>query len=115
MLATVLTPRQLARQVGGSIKCDSGSTVVGASRLIAKASGTAPDGDVRLLLVFLNAYGNNPQAHSITVVAFHPEVFRVSFFSIGNGGSLLASSSKDNTRVELVKVELDFYGYRVYG
>ena len=33
----------------------------------------------------------------------------------GNGGTLLASSSKDNTRVVLVKVEIDFYGYRVYG
>ena len=32
------------------------------------------------LLVFLNAYRNNPQAHRITVVAFHPEVFRVLYF-----------------------------------
>ena len=34
----------------------------------------------KCLLVFLNAYRNNPQAHGITVVAFHPEVFRVSYF-----------------------------------
>ena len=34
----------------------------------------------KALLVFLNAYINNPQAHGITVVAFHPEVFRVSYF-----------------------------------
>ena len=32
------------------------------------------------LLVFLNAYKNNPQAHRITVVAFQPEVFGVSYF-----------------------------------
>jgi transcription initiation factor IIF auxiliary subunit len=34
----------------------------------------------KCLLVFLNAYRNNPQVHEITVVAFHPEVFRVSYF-----------------------------------
>jgi hypothetical protein len=28
----------------------------------------------------LNVYRNNPQAHGITVIAFHPEVFRVSYF-----------------------------------
>ena len=33
-----------------------------------------------LVLVFLNAYENNLQAHGITVVAFHPKVFRVSYF-----------------------------------
>ena len=33
------------------------------------------------LLVFLNVYRNNLQAHGITVVAFHPEVFRVSYFN----------------------------------
>ena len=37
----------------------------------------------RTLLVFLNAYRNNPQVHKITVVAFHPEVFRVSYFPQG--------------------------------
>jgi hypothetical protein len=42
----VLTPQQLARQVGGSVKCDSGSTVAGATRLIAGANGTTPDGGV---------------------------------------------------------------------
>ena len=46
MLAVVSTPRQLARQVGDSVKCDSGSTVVGATRLITRASGTAPNGGV---------------------------------------------------------------------
>jgi hypothetical protein len=40
------------------------------------------------LLVFLNAYRNNPQAHGSTVVAFHPEV------------NLLSSLSMDNTRIE---------------
>jgi hypothetical protein len=34
----------------------------------------------KCLLVFLNTYRNNPQAHGITVVAFHLEVFRVSYF-----------------------------------
>ena len=47
MLAMVSTLRQLVRQVGGSVKCDSGSMVVGATRLIAGASGTAPDGGIR--------------------------------------------------------------------
>ena len=49
MLAVVLTPRQLAHQVGGSVKCDLGSTVARATRLIAGASGTTPDGGVRFL------------------------------------------------------------------
>jgi hypothetical protein len=38
MLVVVLTPRQLVRQVGGNVKCDSGSMVAGATRLIAGAS-----------------------------------------------------------------------------
>ena len=46
MLATVLTPRQLARQVGGSIKCDSSSMVVGATCLVARASSTTLDSGV---------------------------------------------------------------------
>ena len=37
----------------------------------------------KCLLVFLNAYRNNPQAHGITIVAFHPEIFRVSYFPQG--------------------------------
>jgi hypothetical protein len=49
ILATVLTPRQLAHQVGGYVKCDSGSIVARATRLITGASGTAPDGGVRFL------------------------------------------------------------------
>jgi len=44
-------------------------------------------------------YKNNPQAHGITVVAFHPEVFRVSYFPQGTKVFLLADSSKDNTRI----------------
>jgi hypothetical protein len=47
MLAVVLTPRQLVCQVGGSVKCDSGSTVARATCLIAEASGAALDGLVR--------------------------------------------------------------------
>jgi hypothetical protein len=35
------------------------------------------------VLVFLNTNRNNPQAHESTVVALHPEVFRVSYFPQG--------------------------------
>jgi hypothetical protein len=34
------------RKVGGSIKCDSGSTMAGATHLVVGASGTAPNGGV---------------------------------------------------------------------
>ena len=61
-------------------------------------------------LVFLNAYKNNPQAHRVTVVAFHPKVFRVLYFPSGTDVNLLSSSSKDNTRVELVGGRDDSYG-----
>jgi hypothetical protein len=47
MLVAVSTLRQLARPVGGSVKCDSGSTVTGATCLIVKASGAALDGGIR--------------------------------------------------------------------
>lgn len=47
MLVAVLTPRQLARQVGERIKCDSYSTVAGATCLVTGASGAALDGGVR--------------------------------------------------------------------
>ena len=46
MLAIVSTLRQLAHQVGGSVKCDLGSTVAGATCLIAGASNIALDGGV---------------------------------------------------------------------
>jgi hypothetical protein len=50
---------------------------------------------IDLLLVFLNTYKNNPQAHGITIVAFHPEVFRVSYFHEERRcKSLLASSPR---------------------
>jgi hypothetical protein len=32
------------------------------------------------VLVFLNAYRNNPQVHGITIIAFHLKVFKVSYF-----------------------------------
>jgi hypothetical protein len=35
------------------------------------------------VLVFLNTNRNNPQEHESTVVALHPEVFRVSYFPQG--------------------------------
>ena len=55
----------------------------------------------KCLLVFLNAHRKDPQAHGKTVVALHPEVFRVSYFTQGTVYILLARSSKDNTRVEM--------------
>jgi hypothetical protein len=61
-------------------------------------------------LVFLNAYRNGPQAHGITVVAFHLKVLRVSYFPQGTEVSLLFSSSKDNTRIKLVEGREDSYG-----
>ena len=36
-----------------------------------------------LMLVFLNANRNNPQAHGITIVALYLKVFRVSYFPQG--------------------------------
>ena len=64
------------------------------------------------MLVFLNTNRNNPQVHGITVVALHPEVFRVSYFSQGTEVNLLSSSSKDNPRVELIEVEIDSSGLK---
>jgi hypothetical protein len=48
--------------------------------------------------------------HGITVVAFHPEVFMVSYFSPRTEVNLLFSLSKDKPRVELIEVEIDSYG-----
>jgi hypothetical protein len=61
-------------------------------------------------VVFLNVNKENPQAHRITVVAL-PASTQGIVFSTSNGGTLLASSSKDNTRIELVRVEMDSYGF----
>jgi hypothetical protein len=66
-----------------------------------------------MLLVLLNTNRNNPQAHKSTVVALHSEVFRVSYFPQGTVVNLLSSSSKDNTRIELVEGREDSYGFRV--
>jgi hypothetical protein len=64
-------------------------------------------------LEFLNVCRNNPQAHGITIVAFHPKVFRVSYFPQGMEVNLLSSLSKDNTRIELIDGREDSYGFRV--
>ena len=82
MLAAVLTPRQLARQEGGSVKCDSGSTMAGATRLIAGASGATPDGGVRFpgefsIMVSAFALGQVLNFGSLAYIAycygeFHP-------------------------------------------
>ena len=54
---------------------------------------------LRLVLVFLNAYRNDPQAHGITVVAFYLEVFGVSYFHRERMcKSLLASSPRVTRR-----------------
>ena len=51
------------------------------------------------MLVFLNTYRINPQAQGISIVAFHPEVFRVSYFHEEQMcKSLLASSPKVTKR-----------------
>jgi hypothetical protein len=48
MLIMVSSPRQLAHLAGECVKCDSGSTVVRATRLIAGGGCVAPDGGARL-------------------------------------------------------------------
>jgi hypothetical protein len=58
----------------------------------------------KCLLVFLNAYRNNPQAHEITIVAFHPEVFRVSYFHKEQRCKSLLSSSSMVTRRKIARV-----------
>jgi hypothetical protein len=45
---------------------------------------------------------------------FHPEVFRVSYYSQGTEVLLLSNSYKDNTRVKLERVEMDSYYFWVY-
>jgi hypothetical protein len=49
MLDVVPTPQQLACQVEGSVNCDSGSMVAGATCLVTEASGIALDGGVCFL------------------------------------------------------------------
>ena len=63
-----------------------------------------------MLLVFLNINRNNLQVYGSTIVALHPKVFRVSYFPQGTEVNLLSSSSKDNTRIELVEGREDSYG-----
>ena len=61
MLATISTSRQLARQVGGNVKCDSGSTVAGATRFVAGVGDATLDGGVRF-----------PDEFSVMAGAFTP-------------------------------------------
>ena len=58
----------------------------------------------KCLLVFLNAYRNNTQAHGITVVAFHPEVFKVSYFHEERMCKSLLASSPKVTRRKIARV-----------
>jgi len=48
MLATATSLRQLVREVGERVKCDHGSTVAGATRLVTGPGDAALEGDVRL-------------------------------------------------------------------
>ena len=61
-------------------------------------------GDLCSLLVFLNAYRNNPQAHGITVVAFHLEVFRVLYFHKERMCKSLLASTPKVTRRRIARV-----------
>jgi hypothetical protein len=45
--------------------------------------------------------------------SLHPEVFRVSYFPQGTEVLFLANLSKDSTRVNLERVEMDSYGFWV--
>ena len=58
----------------------------------------------KCLLVFLNAYRNNPQAHGITIVAFHLKVFRVSYFLRERMCKSLLTSSPKITRRKIAQV-----------
>ena len=58
----------------------------------------------KCLLVFLNAYRNNPQAHGITVVVFHLKVFRVSYFLRERMCKSLLISSPKITRRKIARV-----------
>jgi hypothetical protein len=58
----------------------------------------------KYLLVYLNLYRNNSQAHEITVVAFHPKVFRVSYFHDERRCKSLFSSSSMVTRRKIARV-----------
>jgi hypothetical protein len=53
----------------------------------------------------------NPQAYGITVIAFTRNYLGYRIFYRELRYFLLANSSKDNTRVELERVEMDFYGF----
>ena len=56
------------------------------------------------MLVFLNTYRINPQVWGITIVAFHPEVFRVSYFHKERRCKSLLASSPKITRERVARV-----------
>jgi hypothetical protein len=56
------------------------------------------------MLVFLNIYRNNPQAHGITVIAFHLDVFEVSYFHEEQMCKGLLASSPKITRRKIAQV-----------
>jgi hypothetical protein len=59
---------------------------------------------INYVLVFLNVYINNPQVRGITVVAFHPKVFRVSYFHEKRMCKCLLASSPKITRRKIARV-----------
>jgi hypothetical protein len=65
------------------------------------------------LLVFLNVCRKIQQPHRITVVAFTSGIQGI-IFPQGTKVLLRTNSSKDNTRVELERVEMDSYGSWVF-
>jgi hypothetical protein len=66
-----------------------------------------------LVGIFFNTNRNNLQAHEITIVALYPSEIQGIISSTGNGGTLLPNFPKDNTRIELERVEKDSYGIKV--
>jgi hypothetical protein len=56
------------------------------------------------VLVFLNAYRNNPQVHGITIITFHPKVFRVSYFHEERMCNNLLTSSPKVTKRKISRV-----------
>ena len=57
-----------------------------------------------MLIGISYAYKNNPQAHRIIVVAFHLEVFRVSYFLKEHMCRSLLTSSPKITRRKIARV-----------
>ena len=84
-----------------SVKTGDGTESVAA---LPDASTTPRQRRPGLLLIFFNTYRNNSQAHGITVVAFHPKVFRVSYFHEERMCKSLLASPPKITRRNIARV-----------